>query len=76
LTAVQLLKNLCNTVVYQCTTRKEAHSRVMLLHLTTGTSMAQAVSRRLLTAADQVQSQSGHVGFEMDEVALARVPSE
>jgi hypothetical protein len=41
-----------------------------------GRAIAQAVSRRLPTAAAWVRSRSGHVGFVVDEVALGQVFSE
>jgi hypothetical protein len=44
--------------------------------MTPGRAIAQAVSRRLPTAEARVRSQSGHVGFVADKVALGQVFSE
>jgi hypothetical protein len=41
-----------------------------------GRAIAQAVSRRLPTAAPGFEPTSGHVGFVVDQVALAQVFSE
>jgi hypothetical protein len=49
--------------------------RLSLSFLDKGRSIARAVSRRLPTAAARVRSQSGHVGFVMDKVALGHVAS-
>jgi hypothetical protein len=51
----------------------------MLFHLgftTQGRAVAQAVSRRLPTAAAWVQSKVGHVRSVVDKVALGQVFSE
>jgi hypothetical protein len=41
---------------------------------TEGRAIAQAVSRRLLTAEARVQARSGHAGFVMDKVGWPRFP--
>jgi hypothetical protein len=41
-----------------------------------GSAIAQAVSRRLPTAADRFEPRSSHVGFVVDKVALGQVFSE
>jgi hypothetical protein len=54
------------------------HTVTLVYAFTYGCAMAQAVSRRLLTAAARVRAQvrSGHVGFVKDKVALRQVFSE
>jgi F420-0:gamma-glutamyl ligase-like protein len=42
----------------------------------TGCAIAQAISRRLPTAAARFEPRSGHVGFMLDKVALVQVFSE
>jgi hypothetical protein len=53
--------------------RDQTPSLVYAIKFSIGRAMAQAVSRRPLTAEARVRSRFSHVGFVVDKVALGQV---